>query len=248
MRFTIRFLIAILLSCFFSLSYAASEKKLKPKVIFFDVNETLLDLNTMRPSVAKALDGRSDLLDLWFSTMLHYSLVSTAINEYKDFGQIGVAALLMVAESHNIKLDAAEAKQAIVGPLLSIPAHPEVTSALNILSKKYILVSFTNSSNKGVEVQLKNSGLINVFNRRLSIEDIKIYKPQLKSYEWALKEMKVKPEEALMVAAHAWDVAGAKAAGMKTAFIARPGKVLYPLASKPDLVVADLKVLLEHLE
>lgn len=202
----------------------------------------------MRPSVAKALNGRNDLLDLWFSTMLHYSLVSTAIDEYKDFGQIGVAALMMVAESHDIKLDADGARKAIVGPLLSIPAHPDVPDALKSLSKKYVLVSFTNSSNKGVETQMKNSGLINLFNRRLSIEDIKVYKPQLKSYQWALEQMKIKPEEALMVAAHAWDVAGAKAAGMKTAFIARPGKVLYPLADKPDVVVSDLKALLEHLE
>lgn len=244
----IKFFTTILFFSFLMSICAASEKKLNPKVIFFDVNETLLDLNTMRPSVAKALDGRNDLLDLWFSTMLHYSLVSTAINDFKDFGQIGVAALMMVAEGHDIKLNAEEAKKAVVGPLLSIPAHPDVPDTLKVLSKKYVLVSFTNSSNKGVEIQLKNSGLIKFFNRRLSIEDIKIYKPQLKSYEWALKEMKIKPEEALMVAAHAWDVAGAKAAGMKTAFIARPGKVLYPLATKPDLVVPDLKALLEHLE
>lgn len=203
----------------------------------------------MRPSVAKALGGREDLLDLWFSTMLHYSLVSTAIKDYKDFGQIGVAALLMVAESHNIKLNAEDAKKSIIGPLLSIPAHPDVTDSLKELSKrKYILVSFTNSSNKGVEKQLKNSGLLEMFNRRLSIEDIKIYKPELQSYEWALKEMKIRPEDALMVAAHAWDVAGAKAAGMKTAFLARPGKVLYPLAPSPDIVVPDLKALLEHLK
>lgn len=202
----------------------------------------------MRPSVAKALDGRSDLLDLWFSTMLHYSLVSTAINEYKDFGQVGVAALMMVAESHGIKLSMEEAKTAIVGPLLSIPPHPDVPQSLRSLKKKYVLVSFTNSSNKAVETQLTKAGLLDLFTKRLSIEDIKAYKPQLETYRWALKQMNVKPEEALMVAAHAWDVAGAKAAGMKTAFIARPGKVLYPLASKPDYVVKDLKSLLENLE
>ena len=49
----------------------------KPKVLIFDVNETLLDLTSMRSSVGEALGGREDLLPLWFSTMLHYSLVST---------------------------------------------------------------------------------------------------------------------------------------------------------------------------
>ena len=40
-----------------------------------------------------------------------------------------------------------------------------------------------------------------------------------------------------------WDVAGAKAAGMQTAFVARPGKALYPLAQAPDYVVKDLNEL-----
>ncbi len=48
-----------------------------PKVIIFDVNETLLDLEAMRSSVGDVLGGRDDLLPYWFSTMLHYSLVDT---------------------------------------------------------------------------------------------------------------------------------------------------------------------------
>jgi 2-haloacid dehalogenase len=43
-----------------------------------------------------------------------------------------------------------------------------------------------------------------------------------------------------MVAAHAWDIVGALQAGCAAAFVARPGKVLYPLAPSPDLVARDL--------
>ena len=42
-------------------------------MLFFDVNETLLDLNAMKTSVAAALSGRAELLPLWLTTMLHYS-------------------------------------------------------------------------------------------------------------------------------------------------------------------------------
>ena len=42
-----------------------------------------------------------------------------------------------------------------------------------------------------------------------------------------------------MVAAHAWDILGALQAGCRGAFIARPGKVLYPLGPKPDIVTPD---------
>lgn len=54
---------------------------IKPKVIIFDVNETLLDLAPLKKSVGQALGGREDLLPLWFSTMLHYSLVETLSDE-----------------------------------------------------------------------------------------------------------------------------------------------------------------------
>ncbi|MCQ8877024.1 haloacid dehalogenase type II [Pseudoalteromonas shioyasakiensis] len=228
---------------------AADPVQHKPKVIIFDVNETLLDLDSMRESIGAALGGREDLLPLWFSTMLHHSLVSTAIGDYQDFGKIGVASLLMVAQNNDIKISAEQAKTAIVTPLLSLPAHPDVKAGLQALKDSgYKLVSLTNSSNNGVKAQFESAGLTDYFEARYSIEDIKIYKPDLRAYEWALKQLNVKAEDALMVAAHGWDVAGAKAAGLQTAFIARPGKALYPLAQKPDYNVKDLTELVELLK
>jgi 2-haloacid dehalogenase len=44
-----------------------------------------------------------------------------------------------------------------------------------------------------------------------------------------------------LVAAHAWDIAGAQAAGCAAAFVARPGKVLSPLGERPDVIGADLR-------
>ena len=221
----------------------------KPKVIIFDVNETLLDLETMRTSIGEALDGQEELTTLWFSTMLHRSLVTTVTGDYQDFGKIGVAALMMVAQNNDIEITEEQAVTAIKTPLLSLPAHPDVKAGLKALKEQgFKLVSLTNSSNKGVETQFKNAGLTDYFDKRMSIEDIKVYKPDLRAYAWALEQLNIKPEEALMVAAHGWDVAGAKAAGLQTAFVARPGKALYPLAQKPDYVVKDLSELVEILK
>lgn len=221
----------------------------KPKVIIFDVNETLLDLESMRSSISKALGGKKGLLPLWFSTMLHHSLVDTVSGQYHDFGQIGVAALQMVARNNGIKLSADEARNAIVPPLLSLPAHADVKDSLaSLKSAGYLMISLTNSSNAGVKAQFEYAGLNSYFSQCLSVEDIKIYKPDLRVYTWALQKLKIKPEEALMVAAHGWDVAGAKVAGLQTAFVARPGKQLYPLAQTPDYNVSNLIELTEILE
>lgn len=240
-----RFLLAAILMV---MAVTVSHANEKPKLIIFDVNETLLDLESMRTSVGKALNGDESLLPLWFSTMLHYSLVDTTRGEFHDFGKVGVAALQMVAKNSGITLTDEQAKQAIVPPLLSLPPHPDVVEGLTVLaSAGYKIISLTNSSNAGVKAQFEHAKLTDFFVERLSVEDIGIYKPDLRAYEWAIKKMGIKPEQALMVAAHGWDVAGAKSAGLQTAFIARPNKQLYPLAEQPDYVVKNLIELVDKL-
>ncbi len=219
-----------------------------PKVLFFDVNETLLDLTAMRESVGKVLGGREDLLPLWFTTMLQYSLVMTAGRQYEDFGIIGAATLQMVAANNGINLDEKSAKDAIVGPLRSLPPHPEVRDSLkNLKDAGYKMVSFTNSSNQGVKTQFENAGLLEFFDERLSVEDIGKYKPDADAYDWAARKMKVKKEECMLVAAHGWDIAGALWAGWRGAFISRPGAQLFPLAPKPELAEINLSLISEKL-
>lgn len=212
----------------------------RPTVLFFDVNESLLDLDNLKKSVGKALGGREDLVPLWFTTMLQYSLVSTSGRQYADFGIIGAATLRMVAANDSIHLTEEEAEDAL-GPLRSLPAHPEVKEALgNIRKAGYTMVSLTNSSNKGVTAQLEHAGLTDFFDERLSVEDIGKYKPHRDVYDWAARKMGVPPNECMMIAAHGWDIAGAIWAGWRGAFIARLGQQLYPLAALPEINEPDL--------
>ena len=104
----------------------------RPKILFFDVNETLLDLGAMKTSVAKALNGRADLLPLWFTTMLQYSLVATVGDNYDDFWEIGAAAMIMVARHNGITLSQDAARKAML-PIRSLPPHPDVRPALDEL-------------------------------------------------------------------------------------------------------------------
>ncbi|MBL7559999.1 haloacid dehalogenase type II [Olleya sp. YSTF-M6] len=221
---------------------------LRPKVLFFDVNETLLDLTVMKKSVADALGGRKDLLKLWFTTMLQYSLVSTVGRQYNDFGIIGAAALQMVAQNNGITITEDDAKNSILGPIRSLPAHPEVKASLQALKDAgYKLISFTNSSNKGVKTQFENAGLTQYFDDRYSIEDIGKFKPHTDAYDWAARKSGLNPNECMLVAAHGWDIAGAIWANWRTAFISRPGAQLYPLANPPEINESNLKLIAEQL-
>ena len=90
-------------------------------------------------------------------------------------------------------------------------------------AKGFHVVSLTNSSNAGVAAQFEFAGLTEYFERRFSVEDVRAYKPDPRPYRWVLEQLDIQPEEALMVAAHACDLAGAKAVGLQTAFVQRPG-------------------------
>jgi 2-haloacid dehalogenase len=220
----------------------------KPKVIFFDVNETLLDLAPLKKSVGAALGGREDLLPLWFTTMLHYSLVDTMTGNYRNFDQIGIAALMMIGEKQGIDIDRKTAEEAIIEPFLHLPPHEDVKPALAKLADSDIeIVSLTNSASKAVTTQFAFADITNYFDWRISTEEVQAFKPDPRPYAHALKTAGVAPADALMVAAHAWDLMGAKNAGMQTTFIKRPGATLYPNAERPDHVVGSLTEIVEAL-
>ncbi len=219
----------------------------RPKVVFFDVNETLLDLKPLKASVSKALGDRSELVPLWFTTLLQYSLVTTVADRYSDFGVIGVACLRMVAKNQGIDLGEDAAKKAIA-PLRSLPPHPDVAPALaRLRDAKYRLVTLTNSSDAAVADQLKYAKLDELFEASLSVEGVGLHKPHAHVYRWAARRMGADVSECLLVAAHGWDVAGAAWAGMRAAFVARPGQQPFPLGPTPELTIATLTELADKL-
>ena len=218
------------------------ENKWRPKILFFDVNETLLDLSHLKESVGKLLNGNDDLIKLWFTTLLHYSLVTSASGQYEDFGRIGAATLQMVAANNDIQISESEAKTGMIESIRNLNPHPEVKGALaDLKNDGYTLVAFTNGSNEGVKEQMKNTGLTDLFDELLSVESNGKFKPFKEAYNWAAQHRNVKPEECMMIAAHGWDVAGAQWAGWRAAFVARPGQQQYPLAHQAEVIGADLK-------
>ncbi len=216
------------------------DKMNRPKVIFFDINETLLNLEPLKNSVVNKLGGSKELGNLWFTMMLQYSLVTTVGDQYFDFGKIGSATLMMVARNNNINISEEEAK-ATVKPILSLHPHPEVKQGLSILKQAgYRLVSFSNSSNNAVKQQLDFAGITPFFDSIISVEDYGKYKPHIEVYHWAARKMNVDNSDCMLIATHGWDVAGAKWAGWQTAFLARPGQQLFPLAISPDMNESNL--------
>ena len=109
------------------------------------------------------------------------------------------------------------------------------------------MIAFSNGKPSVLKEQLKFAGLTTYFDQILSVDEVKKYKPHPETYKYALKQANSKAENSMMVAAHGWDIAGAQRAGLKTAFIKRPGKFIFPLAEKPTLSADSLLALAKEL-
>lgn len=212
----------------------------RQRIIVFDVNETLLDVGALAPQFQR-LFGNAGVAQEWFSNVVLYSQVATIAGPYVDFGTIARAALNMTGGAHGVSLAQAD-QDAVLRGLVSLPPHADVRDGLQQLrAVGFRLVTLTNSAPAAVEQQMKNAGLSEYFERSFSVDAVRKFKPAAEVYRLVATELQLAPSQLRLVAAHAWDVLGAMRAGCAAAFIARPGKALYPLADKPDIVGPDLR-------
>jgi len=212
------------------------------KTLIFDVNETLLNMEALKTSVNEAL-GHSSAFDCWFPKLLQYSLVESITGKYSDFSSIATAVLKMEAKSQGKDFNTGEIQQ-ILSPVTSLEPYPDVVPGLERLKEGgFKMVALSNGKPDILEKQLKFAEIDQLFDKILSIEGCKKYKPHPESYNYAVEAAEGRAIESMMVAAHGWDIAGANRAGLKTAFINRQGKQLFPLAEKPDIDTSNIESL-----
>jgi 2-haloacid dehalogenase len=101
------------------------------------------------------------------------------------------------------------------------------------------LVTLTNSAQAAARQQLASAGLDGLFERSFSVDAVRRFKPAPEVYQSVADSLGLSVDRLRLVAAHAWDVVGALRAGCAGAFVGRPGKVLYPLGPRPDIVGPD---------
>jgi 2-haloacid dehalogenase len=209
------------------------------RVIAFDVNETLLDLRVLDP-VFEELFGDASLRAQWFAQMLQVAFVGAITDRYVDFTASQRAALDMVVQRRGVTLPAGAADR-VAATMRTLPAHPDVADALTRLrAGGHQLAALSNSPEDVERAQLEHAGLTDCFDAILSADKVRALKPRREPYELAARTFEVPIGEVTLVAAHAWDVAGALAAGCRAAFVARPGMPRNPIDPEPDIVGADL--------
>jgi 2-haloacid dehalogenase len=213
------------------------ERSSVKRVCVFDVNETLLDLAALDPLFERVF-GAAAVRRLWFNQMLQSAFVAIITDAYTTFGEAAAGALRMTEERQGVEISDDERREILAG-LRELPPHPEVPDSLGRLRDAgFRLATLTNSTQEVAEAQIENAGLTDKFEKILSADTAKRLKPSPAPYRMAARELEIPARELRLVAAHAWDVAGALRAGCAAAFVAR--QPYDPLVERPDVVGADL--------
>jgi 2-haloacid dehalogenase len=220
-----------------------------PSVLVFDVNETLIDIDSIAPLFGQ-LFGDERVLREWFGQLVMYSMTATLAESYVDFFALGQGVLRMVGDIHGVEITDDDAHR-LQEQMRTMPAHPDVVDGLTALRDKgFRLATLTNSPHRpGTTTPLENAGLDDFFEQQLSVESCHAFKPAPVVYRHACEALGVAPADCMMVAAHVWDTIGAQRVGFSGALITRPGNPPLPVHGlpQPDLVVDDLGQLAEQL-
>ena len=214
--------------------------------ILFDINETVLDLSSLKPKF-KAVFGDEAVTATWFSMLLHTSTVCALTGVKTDFATLAGAMLDTVAARRGVELSDVM-RDEILGGFSSLPPHTDIKPSLTRLrSAGYRAVAFTNSSLKLVTAQIDNAGLTDYFDDIVSVEETGSFKPDPRVYEFVAKRIKRPIGELRLVATHDWDTHGALSAGMHAAYIDRSGAPYHPLYRQPDVYAATMDDVVEQI-
>jgi 2-haloacid dehalogenase len=216
-------------------------------VIVFDVNETLLDLEWIRPTFDRIFSDPA-AMRLWFANLITYSEALTLAGVYVPFTEIGGAVLRMLADTRGITLDDRDGAE-LTDRFASMPPHPEVPAALRRLREHgFRLFTLTDNTLEISGRQLQQGGIIELFERRFSVDEtVKRHKPAAEAYGSVADALQLDPSDICLVACHVWDTVGALATGWQAGLILRAGNAPLPVGPQPTYTGNDLDEVADQL-
>ena len=213
-----------------------------PSILVFDVNETLIDIESIAPLFQRVF-GDKKVLREWFGQLILYSGVVTLCGLYTTFFSLGQGLLEMLGTIHNVSVAPSDIDE-LRTLMMTMPAHPDVEEGLNQLKEAgFRMVTCTNSPpNPNGNSPIEHAGLAHYFERQFSVDTVRAFKPAQQVYHTVAREMSVPPASCCMIAAHVWDTIGAQSAGFSGALITRSGNA--PLnvngMPQPQIIAPDL--------
>jgi 2-haloacid dehalogenase len=237
----------------------------RPEVVLFDLFETCLQLEGLRPRFT-ALGRPGTDLELFFARLLQQGMAMTLAGEAPPFRAV---ATDMLRRTSGRDLTDDQVASVLDG-FRELPVHDDVRDALTLLRDAGVpAYGFTHGSAATASAALERGGVRDMLVDVFSCEEIHAFKPPRRVYDFAVARVArasgatgggagatgggaVEPARTALVAVHSWDVHGAMSAGLLGGFCERlegrvPDALLRPhvAAEALDDVVAGLLALPE---
>ncbi len=208
-------------------------KPSRPKAVAFDIIGTTFPLEPLRPRLA-ALGLPPAALEGWFAGGLRDAFALAVTDAFAPFTDVLDGALAGVLAEQGLSASSAQRKAVIEG-LTELPARDGAAAAFAALRwAGCSVLALTNGSASWTRTLLANAGLRELVDHIVSVEEVKLFKPRAEVYRRAADTAGVAPETLALVAAHSWDVHGAKAAGLTTAYLSAD-RPFSPVMHKADV-------------
>ena len=197
------------------------------KVLAFDVFGTVVDWRggVAREMAAVAQERRLTVdagafADAWRSKYLPYLLrIRKGEMPWQVLDGVHRASLQELASELSLQSLTEADLDRLVHAWHHLPAWPDSVEGMSRLRPGYVLTTLSNGGMAHL-VELNRAAHL-PFDCVLSVELVRTYKPDPRVYRLVPELLAVRPEESMMVASHAYDLAAAAEQGMRTAFVRR---------------------------
>jgi 2-haloacid dehalogenase len=211
-------------------------------ILAFDVYGTLIDPFRMEDHLRldfgeKAKEGS----ELWRSKQIEYSFRRALMKKYRNFDACTAQALRYVSAQLGIILSE-ESQANLLSKYRQLPAYADVNGALEELAAQgFTITACSNGTEEAVRASLNHAGILSLFSKIVSVDAIRTFKPDPAVYEYLVAGLRAPKENIWLVSSNPFDVIGAKACGLRAAWVQRdPKRVFDPWEFEPDVTVHDL--------
>lgn len=218
------------------------------KGVVFDLYGTLFDVHSVAARCESFYPQRGREISLiWRQKQLEYTWLRSLMRQYQDFERATEDALVYACQHLGLDLTDAR-KQVLCNEYLRITPFPEVPAALQAMRDSGLpLAILSNGSINSIDTVVKNAGLYDQFAHLISVDAIKIFKPDARVYALAEQMMQLDRNAILFVSSNAWDVTGAGYYGYPTCWINRGGSTFDELGRRPDHIAHSINALADLL-
>ena len=206
------------------------------KAVVFDAYGTLYDIQSVASVTEEAFPGYGEIItQVWRIKQLEYTWLRSLMRRYQDFSVVTEESLAYTLRALGLAHDAA-AFERIMDKYLHLDPYPDALATLTAMPDRKLAI-LSNGSPAMLDALVRKSGLDRVLDETISVDSKKIFKPAPEAYSLIESVLGVPPAEVLFVSSNPWDACGAKAFGVKVAWIERVTPETMRLACvKSDLV------------